>query len=108
MQLASGASGSSHAASPWLSGYSATSCRKSFRANAFQGLFVQQTAESTEQRRDEINLLDVAIVLAKHKRLLFGLPAAAALIAVVVALLLPKIYIASARILPPQQKESSA
>jgi uncharacterized protein involved in exopolysaccharide biosynthesis len=57
---------------------------------------------------DEISLLDLAIVLAKHKKLILGLPFLAGVVALVVALLLPKIYTATARILPPQQKESSA
>lgn len=57
---------------------------------------------------DEINPLDLLIVLVKYKKLILGLPLAASLIAIVIALLLPKIYTAQARILPPQQRESSA
>jgi uncharacterized protein involved in exopolysaccharide biosynthesis len=52
--------------------------------------------------------LDLAIVLAKHKRLVVGLPLLAGIVALVVAMFLPKVYTATARILPPQQKESSA
>jgi uncharacterized protein involved in exopolysaccharide biosynthesis len=57
---------------------------------------------------DEISLLDVFIVLAKHKRLVLGLPAIAAVLAVVVVLLIPKIYTGTTKILPPQQGQSAA
>jgi uncharacterized protein involved in exopolysaccharide biosynthesis len=56
----------------------------------------------------EPRLLDLALVLAKHKRLLLGGPLAAALIAMLVALLVPNMYTATARILPPQQQQSAA
>ncbi len=65
-------------------------------------------AIARDPQTEEINLLDLAIVLAKHKKLIVGLPILAAVIALVVALLLPKIYAGTTRILPPQQKESSA
>ena len=55
-----------------------------------------------------MRLLDLAIVLAKHKKLVFGLPLLVAIIAVAVVLLLPKTYTATAKMLPPQQKESAA
>lgn len=57
---------------------------------------------------DEISLLDLLIVLAKHKRLVAGLPVAAGIVAAIVALLMPNVYTATARILPPQQGQSSA
>lgn len=57
---------------------------------------------------DEISLLDLAIVLVKRKRLVLGLPAVAAIVAIVASLLLPNIYTASTKILPPQQSQSSA
>ncbi len=56
----------------------------------------------------EINLLDLAIVLAKHKWLVLGLPFATAILAVIYSLLLPNIYTASTKILPPQQNQSTA
>ena len=55
-----------------------------------------------------MSLLDIAIVLAKHKKIVLGVPLLAGVLALLVALLLPKVYTATARILPPQQKESSA
>jgi tyrosine-protein kinase Etk/Wzc len=56
----------------------------------------------------EISLLDLAIVLAKHKKLILGLPFAAAVVAAGVSLLMPNVYTATARILPPQQSQSTA
>src|SRR6266516_5010072 len=56
---------------------------------------------------DEINLLDLFIVLAKHKRVVLGFPVIAAITALVISLLLPNIYTGTARILPPQQNASA-
>jgi uncharacterized protein involved in exopolysaccharide biosynthesis len=60
------------------------------------------------QDDDEINLLDLLIVLAKHKTMILGLPFAAAVLAAGFSLTMPNIYTATARILPPQQQQSSA
>ena len=57
---------------------------------------------------DEISVLDLAIVLAKHKRLVLGLPIAAAVVSVVVSLLLPNVYTGTTRILPPQQTQATS
>ncbi len=57
---------------------------------------------------DEISLLDLAIVLAKHKWLILGLPFVTAILAVIYALTLPNIYTASTKIFPPQQSQSAA
>jgi uncharacterized protein involved in exopolysaccharide biosynthesis len=57
---------------------------------------------------DEASLLDPLIVLAKHKRIVLGIPFAVAVVAAVISLLLPKIYTGTARILPPQQGASAA
>jgi uncharacterized protein involved in exopolysaccharide biosynthesis len=64
--------------------------------------------ESSLPAESEVRLLDLAIVLAKRKRLVLGLPLVVAIIAVAVSLLLPKIYTGTAKMLPPQQKESAA
>jgi uncharacterized protein involved in exopolysaccharide biosynthesis len=61
-----------------------------------------------QQEDDEINLLDLLIVLAKHKKMILGLPFAAAVLAAGISLLMPDIYTATTRILPPQQQQSSA
>jgi tyrosine-protein kinase Etk/Wzc len=57
---------------------------------------------------DEISLLDLAIVLAKHKRLILGLPLAAAIVAAIISLLMTPIYTGTAKLLPPQQSQSTA
>lgn len=56
---------------------------------------------------EETSLLDHLIVLAKHKKLVLGLPAGAAIVAAVVSLLLPNIYTATTKVLPPQQSQSA-
>jgi tyrosine-protein kinase Etk/Wzc len=57
---------------------------------------------------DDLSLLDSLIVLAKHKRIVVGLPLVAAIVAAIVSLLLPNIYTGTTRILPPQQSASAA
>jgi uncharacterized protein involved in exopolysaccharide biosynthesis len=53
-------------------------------------------------------LLDLLIVTAKHKTLVIGIPAVASVIAVILCLLMPNIFTATAKMLPPQQSPSSA
>jgi uncharacterized protein involved in exopolysaccharide biosynthesis len=60
-----------------------------------------------EVEEEETGFLDVLIVLAKHKKLVLGLPLGAAVAAAVVGLLLPNIYTGTTKILPPQQAQSS-
>ncbi len=57
---------------------------------------------------EEISLLDMAIVLAKNKRLVLGLPLVMGLAAFAASYVLPNWYAATARILPPQQQSTSA
>lgn len=57
---------------------------------------------------DEINLLDLLIVLAKHKKMILGVTFVAALLAIGYSLSLPNIYTGTTKILPPQQSQSSA
>ena len=57
---------------------------------------------------DDISLLDLAIILAKRKALVLGTPIVFAAVAVAYAMSLPNIYTATAKILPPQQGQSSA
>jgi tyrosine-protein kinase Etk/Wzc len=56
----------------------------------------------------ETGLLDWLIVLAKRKKLVLGLPALFAIFAIAITLVMPNIYKATAKILPPQQSQSSA
>jgi tyrosine-protein kinase Etk/Wzc len=57
---------------------------------------------------EEISLLDLLIVLAKHKKLILGLPFGAAVVAAGISLLMPNIYTGTTKILPPQQNQSAA
>jgi tyrosine-protein kinase Etk/Wzc len=57
---------------------------------------------------DEINLLDLLIVLAKHKKMIMLVTFAAALVAIGISLLMPNIYTGTAKILPPQSSQSSS
>lgn len=57
---------------------------------------------------DEISLLDLLIVLARHKKMILGITFLAALLAVGYSLRLPNIYTGIVKILPPQQSQSSA
>ena len=68
-----------------------------------------ETASQQQADPDkEGGLLDLAIVLAKRKRLVLGFPLACAVIVASVSLLMPNWYKATATILPPQQSQSNA
>jgi len=56
---------------------------------------------------DEINLLDYLVVLLKRKRLIMGITFGAAIITAIISLIMPPIYRAETKILPPQQGSSS-
>ena len=57
---------------------------------------------------EEISILDILIVLAKHKKLILGLPFLAGIIAAGITLLMPNWYTGTAKILPPQPSHSNA
>ena len=57
---------------------------------------------------DEINLVDLLIVFAKHKKMILVLTFAAALVAIGISLLMPNIYTGMSEILPPQSSQSSS
>ena len=57
---------------------------------------------------DEINLMDLLLVIAKHNRFIIKLTLSVAVLSVVYALLQPNIYTAKTVILPPQQGASTA
>jgi uncharacterized protein involved in exopolysaccharide biosynthesis len=58
-------------------------------------------------REDEIDLKELFRALARRRRLILGITAASAVVALVVSLLLPVYYKAETRILPPQDKGSN-
>jgi tyrosine-protein kinase Etk/Wzc len=71
---------------------------------------VSSTPEEIKQPArddDEISLLDLLIVLAKHKKMILGVTFGAAVVSAIVSLLLPNIYTGTAKVLPPQQSQSS-
>lgn len=55
-----------------------------------------------QQEDDEISLIELAKILGEEKKILFGLPIAAGIVAVVVSLLMTPIYTATTTLLPPQ------
>jgi tyrosine-protein kinase Etk/Wzc len=61
-----------------------------------------------EGAHDEVGLLDMLIVLAKHKSMILTVTLSTAMLSVLVCLLLPNIYTGVARVLPPQQNQSTA
>ncbi len=58
------------------------------------------------KEKDEISLLDVLIVLAERKRLIFWVTGIFAVLAAIASSLLPTRYTASVTLLPPQQNSS--
>ncbi len=67
-----------------------------------------QSGGATSDDDPELSLLDLLVVVAKHKRLVFRFTAVAAVGAIVISLLLPNIYTGTTKILPPQQSSSAA
>lgn len=67
-----------------------------------------QIKNSDEDDEDQVNLLDAAIVLARHKKVVFGVPVLAGILAAGLSLMQPNIFTASARIIPPQQGGTSS
>lgn len=64
-------------------------------------------AEASNTSNSEIHLLDLLVVLARHKRLVIGTPIVTGTIAVVASLLMTPIYTSTAKIMPPQQQQGS-
>lgn len=56
---------------------------------------------------DDISLLDLLIVLAKHKKLVLGMPLVVAVIAAGISFLLPFSYTGTTKIVPPMQSPGS-
>src|SRR5215470_13985319 len=61
---------------------------------------------SGAEQKDEISLLDLFIVLARRKWLIFKITVSLALITLIITLFLPKKYTAITTVLPPQQNSS--
>jgi uncharacterized protein involved in exopolysaccharide biosynthesis len=72
-----------------------------------KGADVSATAgHSLRAETEEISPLDFLIVLAKHKRIVMGVPVVVAIIVAGITFLLPNVYTGTSRILPPQQGAS--
>lgn len=56
---------------------------------------------------DEIHLLDLLIVLARYKKLVIGMPIVTGILAMLVSLQMTPIFTSTAKIMPPQQQQSS-
>jgi uncharacterized protein involved in exopolysaccharide biosynthesis len=69
---------------------------------------MESAKEISSSEGEEINLLDLLIILAKHKRIVLGFPFVAGLVAAIVSLIVPNTYTGTTRILPPQQSSSAA
>ncbi len=57
---------------------------------------------------DEISLIDLAITLAKHKKLNIGAPLIVAIVVAIYSFFIPPIYTADVQMLPPQQQSSAS
>lgn len=57
---------------------------------------------------EKVGMLDLLIVLAKYKKLLFWLPLSVGVAAIAIACSLPPVFRASTTLLPPQQSQSGA
>jgi tyrosine-protein kinase Etk/Wzc len=64
--------------------------------------------DSTTRDNVELDALDILIILAKHKRKLFGFPLVSAVVAAAISMMIPNTFMASTTLLPPQQAQSTA
>lgn len=62
----------------------------------------------TRSHTENVALIDALLVLARHKKLTFGMPLVAALLSSAISFALPASYVATTKLLPPQQAQSSA
>ncbi|MEN2996872.1 MAG: GNVR domain-containing protein [Acetomicrobium sp.] len=61
-----------------------------------------EAPSSSAYEEDEIDLLDLALVLAKHKRLIIGIAFVACLVALILGFIMTPIYRAETHLVPPQ------
>ena len=65
-------------------------------------------ASHPEYQDDEINLMELLLVLAKHNRFILKGTGIAAILAMIASLLMPNVYKAEAVIMPPREAPSAA
>jgi len=63
---------------------------------------------ANDQTDEGFDLVEIMIVLAKHKRQLIGIPLVIGILATAISFALPNVYQATTKLLPPQQSQSSA
>lgn len=69
---------------------------------------MQESERERDIQDESIHVVDLLIVLAKHKRMIVGAPLVAAVIAAGVSLLLPNSYQGTVQLLPPQSQSSAS
>ena len=74
---------------------------------AVENGFTVPTSSAEVKSQDQADLIEVFLVLAREKKRILQITVAAALLATIVVLILPRTYTANATILPPQQKQSA-
>ena len=79
--------------------------RDSSRVSVPDALGVQ--SRSDNGYRNEADMIELLLVLARYKKNILQITIAAAVLSTVVAFLLPRMYTATATLLPPQQNQSS-
>jgi uncharacterized protein involved in exopolysaccharide biosynthesis len=63
---------------------------------------------AASEGREEVDMIDLLLALASHRAAILGITCAAIVLAVIVSLILPKMFTATATLLPPEEKQSSA
>ncbi|HEY0490006.1 MAG TPA: Wzz/FepE/Etk N-terminal domain-containing protein [Telluria sp.] len=58
--------------------------------------------------KEKVNFLDLLIILGRSKKLVIGLPLVTGLLAMGVSLMIPPVFTSTAKIMPPQQQQSSS
>jgi uncharacterized protein involved in exopolysaccharide biosynthesis len=77
------------------------------RRTAVENGVVKSEATLETGSRIDADVIDLLLVLAQHKKRILQITLGTALVALIVSFLLPKMYTATATILPPQQKQSA-
>ena len=67
----------------------------------------EQPAQISEDE-DGISMMNILLTLAKHKKKILLYPLAFGIVGLLISLMMPKIYKADTKILPPQQSQSTA
>ena len=63
-------------------------------------------SEQSAKANDDLSVIDLLIVLAEGKRIIFAVTAGFAILAIILSLIMPKSYTATITLLPPQENNS--